>query len=53
MSGSGPTMYAIYASDADARDAEPRIATRGARTWLTHTLAGPLTDEPITSTPNE
>lgn len=37
MSGSGPTMYAIYASEAEAGQAQARIARAGARTWLTHT----------------
>jgi 4-diphosphocytidyl-2-C-methyl-D-erythritol kinase len=39
MSGSGPTMYAIYGSDAEARQAEARIARSGVRTWQTRTLA--------------
>ncbi|MBM4381886.1 MAG: 4-(cytidine 5'-diphospho)-2-C-methyl-D-erythritol kinase [Deltaproteobacteria bacterium] len=38
MSGSGPTLYAIYASEAAARIAEPQVAATGARTWLTRTL---------------
>ncbi len=37
MSGSGPTMYAIYASEADAEQARARIARAGLRTWLTRT----------------
>lgn len=39
MSGSGPTMYAIYASDAEARQAQLRIQRDGLRTWQTRTLA--------------
>jgi 4-diphosphocytidyl-2-C-methyl-D-erythritol kinase len=39
MSGSGPTLYAIYASDAEAAHAEPRLARAGLRTWRTRTLA--------------
>ena len=39
MSGSGPTMYAIYASDAEAARAEQQIARPGLRTWQTSTLA--------------
>ena len=38
MSGSGPTLYAIYASDEAARIAQPQVAATGARTWLTRTL---------------
>ena len=42
MSGSGPTMYAIYASDAAAREAQARMLPTRARTWLTRTqLAAP------------
>lgn len=37
MSGSGPTMYAIFASEAEAGSAQARIARAGTRTWLTHT----------------
>ena len=37
MSGSGPTMYAIYASEAAAQEAQARIARTRARTWLTRT----------------
>lgn len=36
MSGSGPTLYAIYASEAEASRAQARIARAGVRTWLTH-----------------
>jgi 4-diphosphocytidyl-2-C-methyl-D-erythritol kinase len=39
MSGSGPTMYAIYASEAEAKQAQARIARTGLRTWQTKTLA--------------
>jgi 4-diphosphocytidyl-2-C-methyl-D-erythritol kinase len=39
MSGSGPTMYAIYASETEARRAQQRVARAGLRTWLTRTLA--------------
>jgi 4-diphosphocytidyl-2-C-methyl-D-erythritol kinase len=39
MSGSGPTMYAIYASEAEAKQAERSIARPGVRTWQTRTLA--------------
>jgi 4-diphosphocytidyl-2-C-methyl-D-erythritol kinase len=45
MSGSGPTLYAIYASDEAAREAQPRLAGSGARTWLTRTLAGRADDD--------
>lgn len=37
MSGSGPTMYAIYASEAEAEQAQRAIARRTARTWVTTT----------------
>ncbi len=37
MSGSGPTMYAIYASEAEALIAQREIARRGTRTWVTST----------------
>lgn len=40
MSGSGPTMYAIFASEAEAATAQRRIARAGTRTWLTRTLSG-------------
>jgi 4-diphosphocytidyl-2-C-methyl-D-erythritol kinase len=53
MSGSGPTLYAIYASAEAARSAQPRIAATGARTWLTRTLATRVDDtnpsHPITN----
>jgi 4-diphosphocytidyl-2-C-methyl-D-erythritol kinase len=45
MSGSGPTLYAIYASDEAAREAQPRIAATGAKTWLTRTHAGRVDDD--------
>jgi 4-diphosphocytidyl-2-C-methyl-D-erythritol kinase len=38
MSGSGPTMYAIFASEADAGRAQARIAGAGRKTWLTRTV---------------
>jgi 4-diphosphocytidyl-2-C-methyl-D-erythritol kinase len=39
MSGSGPTMYAIYASEVDARGAQQRVDRAGWRTYLTQTIA--------------
>jgi len=39
MSGSGPTMYAIYRTEVEARQAERDIARPGLRTWQTRTLA--------------
>ena len=39
MSGSGPTMYAIYPSESEARQAERQIQRAGRRTWVTRTLA--------------
>jgi 4-diphosphocytidyl-2-C-methyl-D-erythritol kinase len=37
MSGSGPTIYAIFASDEQAATARARFANSGTRAWLTHT----------------
>ena len=39
MSGSGPTLYAIYASMEAAAEARARIARAGVRTWLTQTAS--------------
>jgi 4-diphosphocytidyl-2-C-methyl-D-erythritol kinase len=39
MSGSGPTMYAIYPTESKARQAKQKIQRSGVRTWLTRTLA--------------
>jgi 4-diphosphocytidyl-2-C-methyl-D-erythritol kinase len=39
MSGSGPTMYAIYASDAEVAQAAQRLQRPGLRLWQTRTLA--------------
>ncbi len=39
MSGSGPTLYAIYPDRASASAARERVAERGARTWLTRSCA--------------
>jgi 4-diphosphocytidyl-2-C-methyl-D-erythritol kinase len=44
MSGSGPTLYAIYLSPEAASAAQPQIAATGARTWITRTLAGRADD---------
>ncbi|HEU4431113.1 MAG TPA: 4-(cytidine 5'-diphospho)-2-C-methyl-D-erythritol kinase [Myxococcota bacterium] len=44
MSGSGPTMYALYATESEARQAERQIQTTGRRTWLTRTLASDESD---------
>jgi 4-diphosphocytidyl-2-C-methyl-D-erythritol kinase len=44
MSGSGPTMYAIFASDAEVARAEERIARPGLRTWRTRTVASDSTE---------
>jgi 4-diphosphocytidyl-2-C-methyl-D-erythritol kinase len=46
MSGSGPTMYAIYANDAEVAQAEQQIARPGLRTWQTRTLASDAAEEP-------
>jgi len=43
MSGSGPTMYAIYASETEARRGQQQVARAGLRTWLTRTLASDST----------
>jgi 4-diphosphocytidyl-2-C-methyl-D-erythritol kinase len=45
MSGSGPTLYAIYASDAEVAEAARGVARPGLRTWQTHTLASDAADE--------
>jgi 4-diphosphocytidyl-2-C-methyl-D-erythritol kinase len=39
MSGSGPAMYAIYASESEAQRARVRVCGAGVRTWLTRTIA--------------
>lgn len=39
MSGSGPTMYAIYASDAEVAQAARRLSRPGLRTWQTRTIS--------------
>lgn len=39
MSGSGPTMYAIYASDAEVRAASEQVARTTSRIWLTRSIA--------------
>lgn len=44
MSGSGPTMYAIFARDAEVARAAERIARPGLRTWRTRTLASDAPD---------
>jgi len=44
MSGSGPTMYAIYATESEARRAQQRIQRTGERTWATRTLASDESD---------
>jgi 4-diphosphocytidyl-2-C-methyl-D-erythritol kinase len=44
MSGSGPTMYAIFARDAEVAQADQRIARPGLRTWRTRTVASDSTE---------
>jgi len=44
MSGSGPTMYAIFACDAEVAQADQRIARPGLRTWRTRTVASETTE---------
>jgi 4-diphosphocytidyl-2-C-methyl-D-erythritol kinase len=39
MSGSGPTLYAIYPDRASAAAARERVGQRGVRTWLTRSHA--------------
>jgi 4-diphosphocytidyl-2-C-methyl-D-erythritol kinase len=39
MSGSGPTLYAIYATDEEAFAAAQRLARPGLRLWPTRTIA--------------
>ncbi len=39
MSGSGPTMYAIFASESEARSASDQVAGAASRIWLTRTIA--------------
>jgi 4-diphosphocytidyl-2-C-methyl-D-erythritol kinase len=39
MSGSGPTLYAIYPDRGSAAAARERVARSGARTWLTRSCA--------------
>ena len=44
MSGSGPTMYAVFASDAEVAAAAQRLARPGLRLWQTRSMASDAPD---------